>query len=178
MALVQRILKEVVSKSFKKGSHFPSARFSSYVSSDKVQSLDEYPQVEVLKNPPEWKYVERLLPKPVIPKVAEKSEYPSGWKPQSVGLKDMDKLEYYVARSRNHMVPVYLETTFRGQRRVTIVKRVQGNIWELEKELRAIVEKERKGKLCATRVNEMSGQIRIHGDYVDVVREYLKSKGY
>ncbi|XP_005189786.1 large ribosomal subunit protein mL49 [Musca domestica] len=175
MALMQRILKEVVNKSLRVS---VSTRFSSYNSSDKVQALEEYPEVEILRNPPEWKYVERLLPKPVIPKVAQKSEYPSGWKPQSMGLKDMDKLEYYVARSRNHMVPVYLETTFRGQRRVTVVKHVQGNVWQLEKELRTIVEKERNGKLCATRVNEMSGQIRIHGDYVDVVREYLKSKGY
>lgn len=148
------------------------------MSSNKVRSLDEYPEVEIIKNPPEWKYVERLLPKRVVPKIEEKPEYHSGWKPPSVGLHNADQLEYYVTRSRNHMIPVYLEVTFRGQRRVTVVKHVQGNIWQLEKELRDVVEKARNGKLCATRVNEMSGQVRIHGDYVDVVREYLKSKGY
>lgn len=155
-----------------------SARFSSFLSSDKVQPLEEYPEVEVLKNPPEWKYVERLLPKEVIPKLVPKPEYPSGWKPQSVGMGDIEKVAYYIPRTRNHMIPVYLETTFRGQRRVTVVKHVQGNLWQLERELRQIVEKARNGRKCATRVNEMSGQVRIHGDYVDVVREYLKSKGY
>lgn len=155
-----------------------AARFSSFVSSEKVASVDAYPEVEVVHNPPEWKYVERLLPKLMVPKFEKKSEYPSGWKPPSVDLKDIDRLKYFVSRSRNHNMPVYLERTFRGQRRVTVVKHVQGNIWELEKELRAVVEKARNGKLCATRVNEMSGQVRIHGDYEDVVREYLKSKGY
>ncbi|XP_075156191.1 mitochondrial ribosomal protein L49 [Haematobia irritans] len=175
MALLPKFLKEVVGKSFR----VPvSARYSSYLSSDPVQPLDQYPEVEIIKNPPEWKYVERLLPKPVVPKVVAKAEYPSGWKPPSIGLADIGKLEYYVARSRNHMIPVYLETTFRGQRRVTVVKHVQGNIWQLEKELRNLVEKARNGRKCATRVNEMSGQVRVHGDYVDIVREYLKTKGY
>ncbi|XP_059224027.1 large ribosomal subunit protein mL49 isoform X2 [Stomoxys calcitrans] len=155
-----------------------SARYSSYLSSDQVQSIDQYPEVEILKNPPEWKYVERLLPKPVVPKVVHKAEYPSGWKPPAFTVADIDKLEYFVARSRNHMVPVYLETTFRGQRRVTVVRHVQGNLWQLEKEIREIVEKARNGRKCATRVNEMSGQVRVHGDYVDIVREHLKAKGY
>ncbi|KAI8115409.1 putative 39S ribosomal protein L49, mitochondrial [Lucilia cuprina] len=175
MALTQRFLKEIIGKTVK----LPvTARFSSFLSSEKVRPLEEYPEVEVLKNPPEWKYVERLLPKKVVPKIEPKAEYPSGWKPPSVGLHNIDKVEYFVARSRNHMIPVYLEVTYRGQRRVTVVKHVQGNIWQLEKELRQLVEKARDGKLCATRVNEMSGQVRIHGDYVDIVREYLKSKGY
>lgn len=194
MALTQNFLKQIVNQTIRVSwaSKFKaffyiattffqvpvSARFSSYLSSEKVASIEEYPEVEVVHKPPEWKYVERLLPKPVVPKLVEKAEYPSGWKPPSVSVKDIDRLQYFVSRSRNHMLPVYMERTFRGQRRVTLVKRVQGNIWELEKELRAVVEKERGGKICATRVNEMSGQVRIHGDYEDVVRDFLKSKGY
>lgn len=155
-----------------------AARFSSYLSSDKTRPLEEYPEVEVVRNPPEWKYVERLLAKKVVPQIEPKAEYFSGWKPPSIGLHNVDKFAYYVARSKNHMIPVYLEITFRGQRRVTVVKHVQGDIWQLEKELREVVQAARNGRLCATRVNEMSGQIRIHGDYVDEVREYLKAKGY
>uniref|UniRef100_A0A1A9VQA0 Large ribosomal subunit protein mL49 n=1 Tax=Glossina austeni TaxID=7395 RepID=A0A1A9VQA0_GLOAU len=63
------------------------------------------------------------------------------------------------------MLPVYLKQTFRGQRRVTVIRRIQGNLWELEREIRELVEGARNGRVCATRVNEMSGQVHIHGDY-------------
>lgn len=146
------------------------------MSSPPVRPLDEYPEVEVVHNPPEWKYVERLLPQEIIPKPAQKAEYPSGWQyPTANSAKD---LKYSVLRTKNHMVPVYLHTRFRGQRRITVVRRIEGDIWALEKDLRAVVEKARGGRLCASRVNEMSGQIHFHGDYVDQIREYLKQKGF
>lgn len=155
--------------------HTRPALLASFRGSQPVQPLEEYPEVEVLHNPPEWKYVERLLPPTIVPQPLAKTEYPSGWKPQTA---DGKAEGYFVARTRNHMIPVYLQTTFRGQRRITIVRHIQGDIWALEKDLRAIVERARNGKLCATRVNELSGQIHIHGDYVDVLREHLKSKGF
>ncbi|XP_053951186.1 probable 39S ribosomal protein L49, mitochondrial [Anastrepha ludens] len=151
-------------------------RRSSYLSSQEVGLREQYPEIEIVHNAPEWKYVERLLPPKTVPKPIAKSEYPSGWKPQTAAT--LPDLKYFVARTKNHMVPVYLQTTFRGQRRITVVRRIQGDIWELEKELRIVVEKARNGKLCASRVNEMSGQIHFHGDYVDVIREHLKEKGF
>ncbi|XP_004525024.1 probable 39S ribosomal protein L49, mitochondrial [Ceratitis capitata] len=153
-----------------------AVRQSSYLSSPPVAPREEYPEVEIVQNAPEWKYVERLMPQKIIPKPIEKPEYPSGWKPQTAA--SLPDLKYFVARTKNHMVPVYLHTTFRGQRRITVIRRIQGDIWELERELRVVVEKARNGKLCASRVNEMSGQIHFHGDYVDVIREYLKEKGF
>lgn len=155
--------------------HTQPALLASFRGSRPVQPLEEYPEVEVLHNPPEWKYVERLLPPTLVPQPVTKAEYPSGWKPQTA---DGSTLGYFVARTKNHMVPVYLHTTYRGQRRITVVRHIQGDIWALEKDLRAVVERARDGKLCATRVNELSGQIHIHGDYVDVLREHLKSKGF
>ncbi|XP_034473582.1 probable 39S ribosomal protein L49, mitochondrial [Drosophila innubila] len=155
--------------------HTQPALLSNFRSSREVQPLDQYPEVEVVHNPPEWKFVERLLPPTTVPQPVAKAAYPSGWKPQaSDGTTD----GYFVARTKNHMVPVYLHTRFRGQRRLTVVRRVQGDIWALERDLRAVVERARNGKLCATRVNELSGQIHIHGDYVDVLREHLKAKGF
>ncbi|XP_011187216.1 probable 39S ribosomal protein L49, mitochondrial [Zeugodacus cucurbitae] len=151
-------------------------RHSSYLSSPQVESLEKYPEVEIVRDAPEWKYVERLLPQKTIPKPVKKAEYPSGWKPQTAAA--LPNLKYFVARTKNHMVPVYLHTTFRGQRRITVIRRIQGDIWELERDLRIVVEKARNGKLCASRVNEMSGQIHFHGDYVDVIREHLKEKGF
>uniref|UniRef100_A0A1A9WX34 Large ribosomal subunit protein mL49 n=1 Tax=Glossina brevipalpis TaxID=37001 RepID=A0A1A9WX34_9MUSC len=174
MALTQKFLHNISIQSWK----VAMVRYSSFLTSKPVQPLEKYPEIEIVKNPPEWKYVERVLPKLVIPKPLERTEYPSGWKPPKVGSHNIDQLSYYVARTKNYMLPVYLKTTHRGQRRLTIVRHVQGNLWQLESELRQLVEKERGGKVCVTRVNEMSRQVHIHGDYVDIIREYLKSKGY
>lgn len=149
----------------------PSVRYSSFRSSNLVEPIDEYPQVEVLRNPPEWKYVERILRRPQVPEPQPKSEYPSGWQPQS-NLNN----PYYVARTKNHMVPAYLNTYFRGLRRVTKLRKIQGDIWLLERELRDCIEK-RIGKKIATRVNELSGQIWIKGDYVTIVNDFLMEKG-
>lgn len=136
-----------------------------------MEPIDEYPQIEVLKNPPEWKYVERILRKSLVPEPQPKSEYPSGWRPQT-NLNN----PYYVARTKNHMMPVYLSRYYRGQRRITKLRRIQGDIWLLEKELRTCIES-RIGKQIASRVNELSGQIRFKGDYVTIVQEYLMKKG-
>ncbi|EDV95359.1 GH17902 [Drosophila grimshawi] len=161
---------------FVRSLHTQPARLSSFRSSQPVQPLEAYPEVEVVHNPPEWKYVERLLPPSTVPEPVAKPTYPSGWQPQRANGDNSSG--YFVARTKNHMVPVYLHTRFRGQRRLTVVRRVQGDIWALERDLRSIVEQARNGKLCATRVNELSGQIYIHGDYVDLLREHLKSKGF
>ncbi|XP_062141562.1 large ribosomal subunit protein mL49 [Drosophila sulfurigaster albostrigata] len=169
--LLQRSLTQLSQRSL----HTQPAIFSSFRSSRQVQPLEQYPEVEVVHNPPEWKYVERLLPPQTVPQPVAKADYPSGWKPQTA---DGNSDGYFVARTKNHMVPVYLHTRHRGQRRITIVRRIQGDIWRLEREVRDVVERARNGKLCATRVNELSGQIHVHGDYVDVLREHLKSKGF
>lgn len=111
----------------------------------------------------------------IVPKPKPKPEYPSGWQPQH--QIDETKSPYFIARTKNFMFPVYLCTTYRGQRRTTVIRRVQGDIWKLEEELRALVEKHR-GKICASRINEMSGQIRFHGDYVNLIKDYLQKKGF
>ncbi|XP_030381545.1 probable 39S ribosomal protein L49, mitochondrial isoform X2 [Scaptodrosophila lebanonensis] len=151
------------------------ALHSNFRSSKVVEPLDQYPEVEIVHNAPEWKYVERLLPPRIVPQPKPKESYPSGWQPQTANASERS---YYIARTKNHMVPVYLHTRFRGQRRLTVVRRVQGDIWALERDLRAVVESARNGKLCASRVNELSGQIYFHGDYVDVLRDHLKSQGF
>lgn len=151
-----------------------NVRWSSFRSSHPVYERSAYPEVEVVKNPPEWKYVERLLPTVLVPEPTPKAEYPSGWKPQTVDRQNTDK---FVVRTKNHMMPVYLIRKFRGMRQLTVVRRVQGGIWELEAELKAAIEKN-IGKKIITRVNEMSCQIYFKGDFVNFVKEYLLKKGF
>lgn len=74
------------------------------------------------------------------------------------------------------MHPIYLTRTFRGMRRITKLRRVQGDIWHLERELHSAIEN-RIGKPIVTRVNEMSGQIWFRGDFVNIVKDYLITKG-
>ncbi|XP_037036867.1 probable 39S ribosomal protein L49, mitochondrial [Bradysia coprophila] len=149
----------------------PPIRYSSFQSSHPVEPIDQYPEVEVLTNPPEWKYVERILRKPLVPEPEPKPEYPSGWKPQTEWSHP-----YFVRRTKNHMIPVYLEKFFRGQRHITKLQKIQGDIWMLERELSACIEA-RVGKKIATRVNELSGQIWMKGDYVTIVRDFVMKKG-
>ncbi|XP_055906612.1 probable 39S ribosomal protein L49, mitochondrial [Eupeodes corollae] len=150
-------------------------RNSSFRSSKPVADISEYPEVEVIKNPPEWKFVERLIPSVAVPKPVPKPEYPSGWRPPQPSSM---KHDYFVGRTRNYMLPVYLQTKYRGQRRITIVRYIQGDIWKLERELHKLVEDSKGGKLVASRVNELSGQIHFHGDYVKLIAQFLVSKGF
>lgn len=134
--------------------------------------MSQYPEVEVVRNPPEWKYVERLLAPRTVPKPTEKESYPSGWKPAN----PQPGLKYVVLRTKNHMLPVYLRRAYRGQRRITAVRHVEGDIWLLEAELRYLIEKQLNRPII-TRVNEMSGQIELKGDHVAFVEKFLLEKG-
>lgn len=113
------------------------------------------------------------MPSVLVPTPTIKKEYPSGWKPQNFNVENS---EFFVARTKNHMPPVYLIRKFRGMRRLTAVKRIQGDIWTLEVELKDAIEKH-IGKKIASRVNEMVGCIYFKGDYVNFVKEYLNKKG-
>lgn len=74
------------------------------------------------------------------------------------------------------MLPVYLVIRFRGQRRVTKIKNIEGNIWRLEQELHQLIE-DRVGKRIYSRINEMNRQIVFKGDYVTLVQKYLLDRG-
>lgn len=134
--------------------------------------------IEVLKSPPEWKYVERLLGERIIAPAPVGDQYlSSGWKPQKDVAELKEKYPYFVNRSRNHQIPVYLMATFRGQRKITKLKRIEGDIWALEKDIKNMLEKTLK-KRVETRVNEVSGQIDFKGIHVDMITSYLSEQGF
>lgn len=133
------------------------------------------PEVEIVKNPPEWKYVERLLSNAVtVPVPSPKAEYPSGWKPQTI---DPSQARYMIHRNKNHMMPIYLKIQHRGYRRITIVKYIQGDIWALAEDLRAFLE-DYTGRKILIRVHEFSGQLWIRRDFVNLIKDYLMEQGY
>lgn len=130
--------------------------------------------MEVVQDPSQWKYVQDLLGSSTIPKPTVKASYPSEWSPPD--MEKLKKLPYFVARTKNFMLPVYLEITFRCTRRCSIVKNIEGDIWHLERELAKLIES-KSNKPCYSRVNEMNRQIKFKGDFVTLIQKYLVSKG-
>lgn len=153
-----------------------SVRHASYDTSplvDKI-NLSEQPNIEIIKNPLEWKYVEQILAPNIIRKPTPKAEYTSGWKPQTI---DPTKTSYMIHRTKNQMLPVYLEILFRGTKRTTNIRRIEGDIFAFEEELTNFLEDYLKRKFVI-RVNEYSGEIKIRGDYVNLVKHFLMEKGF
>lgn len=137
-------------------------------------NLEQQPKFQTFQNPPEWKYVERLIPTPTVPQVTPKAEYPSGWKPPS---KESLTYPYHIRRNKNCMVPVYLKVSFRNIRKQTIIKNITGDIWELNREITEYVENYMQNRV-RTRVNEFVGRIEVNGDYMNLIKDYLISKGF
>ncbi|XP_068631002.1 large ribosomal subunit protein mL49 [Battus philenor] len=151
-----------------------SRNYSNYAHSPFVNKIREQYEYEVVKNPPEWKYVERLLPFETIPAVTPKENYPSGWIPPREEAKN---LPYYMSRTRNHEVPIYLHVTFRGMRKITKIKKIEGDIWLFNDIIKAHL-KETSGKYVETRVHELGQFIEVKGDYVNILRDWAHSKGF
>lgn len=159
------------------GASLTSARFaSSYDASPLADEIDfsEQSNFEIVHNPPEWKYVEQVLVPQLIPKLTPKAEYPSGWKPQTI---NPSETPYMIPRTKNGMLPVYLDIKFRGTKRVTVIRLIQGDIFAFEKELTDFLEDYLKRKFVM-RANEFSGNIKITGDYVNLIKHFLGEKGF
>lgn len=116
-----------------------------------------------------------MLGKDTIQKPTAKAEYPSGWTPPDPTR--YKNLPYFIERTRNFMLPVYLGITFRGNRRVTKIKFIEGDIWKLEADLHKLIEGRAKRRVYS-RINEMNRQIVFKGDYVTLVQKHLHAQGF
>ncbi|XP_018330204.1 probable 39S ribosomal protein L49, mitochondrial [Agrilus planipennis] len=148
-------------------------RQSTYYSSPLLSEIGKVKvKYSVSKSPEEWKYVERLLPPLTVPEPVPKETYLSEWRPQ---LNECLKEKYFIQRTKNHMIPVYLKIGQHGIRKVTIIKNIKGDIWALEQELRDFLQKETP-KPLRSQVNEFAAYIRIYGDYVNAIKYWLTEK--
>ncbi|KAM6307746.1 large ribosomal subunit protein mL49 [Podargus strigoides] len=118
----------------------------------------------------DYAFVERLLPPTRIPDPPQHPTYPtpSGWSPPTG---PPPGLPYFVRRSRMHNLPVYL-LTVKGNRRLTELRRVEGDIWALERELREFLGVEEVA------VNEVTGSLRLKGHWGGELRGWLLQKGF
>ncbi|XP_011264939.1 probable 39S ribosomal protein L49, mitochondrial isoform X1 [Camponotus floridanus] len=150
-------------------------RWSSYKSSPTYTDSKNYTDYEITNDPNEWKYVERLFRYKVVPKPPTGDvKLPSGYKPACASPTDYP---YFIQRTRNHMQPVYLGITHRGMRRLTTVKNIQGNIWELDHDIKIYLKK-RLRVAPPSQIHEFSGVIKYKGDYVNRIKDWMNIKGF
>ncbi|KAL4715757.1 hypothetical protein ACJJTC_006336 [Scirpophaga incertulas] len=148
--------------------------YSSYGKSPFVDKITERYDYEIIKNPPEWEYVKRLLPLDIIPKVTPKDNYPSGWIPPK---EEAQNLPYFIRRTKHHEIPIYLNLTYRGTRKVTKIKKLDGDIWLLNHEIKKYLNSTQQ-RYVETRVHELARFIEVKGDFVTVLKEWAYSKGF
>ncbi|XP_056631978.1 probable 39S ribosomal protein L49, mitochondrial [Diorhabda sublineata] len=150
-------------------------RNGSYTASPFLEDVGEITtKFEKINDPNEWKYVERALPPSIIPEPISKDRSASGWKPQGENLKDK---AYFIQRTKNHMLPVYLKISQGGLKRHTIIKKIQGDINVLEKELLEFLQPE-SFKPIRSQVNEFVGYIRINGDFVNATKYFFEKRNF
>lgn len=81
-----------------------------------------------------------------------------------------------IRRSRMHNIPVYTDQT-KGNRRTTLVRKVEGDIWALEKDVKQYLQ-EVTGKELPTQVNEVTMTLKVKGHYDKELKEWLVAKGF
>ncbi|KAM4018349.1 LOW QUALITY PROTEIN: large ribosomal subunit protein mL49 [Anomaloglossus baeobatrachus] len=128
----------------------------------------------IIESHEEYHFVERLHPTPQVPKPPKHTGVtPSGWIPPKETLPD---LPYVVRRSRLHNVPVYTDITH-GNRHMTIIRKIEGDIWALEAEVKEFLTS-LTGRTPATQVNEINHSIRIKGYFDKELQTWLAEKGF
>ncbi|XP_014212887.1 probable 39S ribosomal protein L49, mitochondrial [Copidosoma floridanum] len=146
-----------------------------------VEKLDEsqLTDFEVSTDPKEWQFVERILPLKTVPYPKKfNGPAPSGWVPPK---EEARELPYFIQRNKNHMQPVYLELSYRNSRKITCIRLIQGDIWQLEKDIKMYLQKKSKNKHlkeAGSRVSEIAGTIKFRGDYVSLVKAWMDMKGF
>lgn len=139
-----------------------------------VSSAQQEGQTAVIESTEEYKFVERLIPPSRVPQPPKHvGAAPSGWIPPA---ETPPPLPYMIRRSRMHNVPVYTDLTH-GNRKMTLVRKVEGDIWALEKDVREYL-KEVTGKELPTQVNEVTMTLKVKGHFDQELKHWLTRKGF
>lgn len=128
----------------------------------------------IIESTAEYEFVERLIPPSQVPAPPKHAgPAPSGWCPPA---ETPPPLPYMIRRSRMHNVPVYTDLTC-GNRKTTLVRKVEGDIWALERDVRQHL-KQVTGRDLPTQVNEVTMTLKVKGHFDAELKEWLVSKGF
>lgn len=75
-----------------------------------------------------------------------------------------------------HNIPVYTDITH-GNREMTVIRKVEGDIWALKKDVEEFL-LPKLGKMPITQVNEVTGTLRIKGYFDTQLKAWLLEKGF
>nr|XP_061844193.1 large ribosomal subunit protein mL49-like [Nerophis lumbriciformis] len=132
------------------------------------------PDAVIEESTDEYSFVERLIPPTRVPSPPQHAgPTPSGWTPPA---ESPPALPYMIRRSRMHNIPVYTDLTH-GNRKMTLVRKVEGDIWALEKDVKEYL-KHVTGKELATQVNEVTMTLKVKGHFDKELKEMLSTKGF
>ena len=110
-------------------------------------------------------------PYPVKPeRLVEIAKSPSRWAPPA---DPPPELPFHVKRSRTNNLPVYTDKKAGGSQIITIVRKVTGDVKELEKCLRY-----KLGNDLHYQVNELTSQVRVKGNHKEPIVQWLKELGF
>ncbi|XP_031589806.1 39S ribosomal protein L49, mitochondrial-like [Oreochromis aureus] len=128
----------------------------------------------IIESTEEYKYVERLIPPSRIPTPPKHTgPTPSGWIPPA---DSPPPLPYTIRRSRMHNIPIYTDVT-NSNRKLTLIRKVEGDIWALEKDVRQYLQ-EVTGKELPTQVNEVTMTLKVKGHFDKELKDWLVRKGF
>ena len=164
-------------------SKFGEARFADMA--PKVQSRE----FSVSADPNEWKYVERLLPKTLIPNITPKENFASGFQLPKISPDEaIEKYGYFVGRPVSQMLPVYIQIDssekwdkFGNQELseevYTRMNKCEGNMYQLRDDIDQFLKDKYKQEFIS-QVSELQQRLLYKGDFEDEFKEFLLSKGF
>lgn len=87
---------------------------------------------------------------------------------------------YYIKRSYNHMLPVYLNISNRGLKRRTSLRHIHGDIYALAEDVRAYLQAKQGDTWhqVEMKISEIAGEITFRGDHLNNIRIWLEEKGF
>ncbi|CAF0949137.1 unnamed protein product [Brachionus calyciflorus] len=137
----------------------------------------------VIESKEEFDFVKKLLPNLIVPEPPKHESYPtpSGW--VAPNYEKSSNLSYYVLRTRFHNYPIYPLEREGGSRKLVKIKRVEGDIWQFDKDLRKFIEEclekyENKKQTVYTQVNEVQRQVVVKGHHQEYVNKFFIECGF
>ena len=103
-------------------------------------------------------------------RVQQIAKSPSGWVPPADPI---PQLPFHITRSRTNNIPVYVNVKGGGNKLVTSIRKVRGDLKELEKCVR-----NRIGDEKHYQINELTNQLKVKGDYRAEISRMLKELGF